>query len=72
VQREALEAKRVSPERIYVDHGLTGTTRERPGLREGLAACRSSDMLVVTKLDRLARTVECTLSVTPARIRRRK
>jgi DNA invertase Pin-like site-specific DNA recombinase len=47
----------VSPERIYVDHGLTGTTREGPGLREALAACRSGDMLVVTKLARLARSL---------------
>ena len=34
--------------------GLTGTNRERPGLREALAACREGDTLVVTKLDRLA------------------
>ena len=44
-------------ERIYVDHGLTGTNRERPGLREALAACRAGDTLVVTKLDRLARSL---------------
>ena len=44
-------------DRTYVDHGLTGTTRARPGLREALAACRSGDTLVVTKLDRLARSV---------------
>ena len=43
--------------RIYVDHGLTGTNRERPGLREALAACRDGDTLVVTKLDRLARSL---------------
>lgn len=42
---------------IEQDHGLTGTTRARPGLREALAACRSGDTLVVTKLDRLARSV---------------
>ena len=30
----------MSPERIYVDHGLTGTNRERPGLHEALAARR--------------------------------
>jgi len=30
------------PERIYVDHGLTGTNRARPGLREALAACRAN------------------------------
>ncbi len=33
-QREALAALGVSAERIYVDHGLTGTNRDRPGLRE--------------------------------------
>ncbi|HZJ04910.1 MAG TPA: recombinase family protein [Nocardioidaceae bacterium] len=35
---------------------MTGTNRERPGLREALAACREGDTLVVTKLDRLARS----------------
>jgi Resolvase, N terminal domain len=35
-----------------VDHGLTGTNRDRPGLRLALAACRAGDTLVVTKLDR--------------------
>jgi DNA invertase Pin-like site-specific DNA recombinase len=56
-QRDALVALGVSSERIYVDHGLTGANRERPGLREALAACREGDMLVVTKLDRLARSL---------------
>lgn len=56
-QRTGLEALGVPADRIYVDHGLTGTTRARPGLREALAACRSGDTLVVTKLDRLARSV---------------
>src|SRR4051812_14708496 len=56
-QRDSLAALGVDPERIYVDHGLTGTNRDRPGLREALAACRAGDTLVVTKLDRLARSV---------------
>jgi len=56
-QRDALEALGVKPQRIYVDHGLTGTSRARPGLREALAACRRGDTLVVTKLDRLARSL---------------
>lgn len=56
-QRDALQALGVEPERIYVDHGLTGTHRDRPGLREALAACRPGDTLVVTKLDRLARSL---------------
>ena len=56
-QRDALVALGVSPERIYVDHGLSGANRARPGLREALAACRAGDTLVVTKLDRLARSL---------------
>ena len=56
-QYEALTALGVSGERIYVDHGLTGTNRDRAGLREALAACREGDTLVVTKLDRLARSL---------------
>jgi DNA invertase Pin-like site-specific DNA recombinase len=57
VQREGLAALGVTMDRIYVDHGLTGCNRERPGLREALAACREGDTLVVTKLDRLARSL---------------
>ena len=56
-QRDALARLGVSAERTDVDHGLTGTNRERPGLREALAACRDGDTLVVTKLDRLARSL---------------
>jgi len=57
VQRDALTALGVVADRIYVDHGLTGTDRKRPGLREALAACHEGSTLVVTKLDRLARSV---------------
>jgi len=56
-QRDALTALGVAADRIYVDHGLTGTDRKRPGLREALAACHEGSTLVVTKLDRLARSV---------------
>lgn len=55
-QRQALEALGVPKDRIYVDHGLTGRNLDRPGLREAMAACRAGDALVVTKLDRLARS----------------
>ncbi len=54
---DGFAAPGVDAERVYVDHGLTGTSRARPGLREALAACRSGDTLVVTKLDRLARSL---------------
>ncbi len=56
-QRNALTGLGVTPDRIYVDHGLTGTTRARRGVREALTACRAGDTLVVTKLDRLARSL---------------
>ncbi|HEY6689159.1 MAG TPA: recombinase family protein [Propionibacteriaceae bacterium] len=56
-QRHGLRALGVGDDRIYVDHGLTGTNRNRPGLRLALAACRAGDTLVATKLDRLARTL---------------
>ena len=56
-QREALIELGVAADRIYVDHGLTGTNRARPGLNQALAAVRKGDTLVVPKLDRLARSV---------------
>ncbi len=56
-QRDALAGLGVSLGRVCVDHGLTGTNRARPGLRQALAACRTGDTLVVTKLDRLARSL---------------
>ncbi|MDZ4062347.1 MAG: recombinase family protein [Brevundimonas sp.] len=56
-QRNALFALGVDEAQIFVDHGLTGANRVRPGLREAMAACRGGDTLVVTKLDRLARSL---------------
>jgi excisionase family DNA binding protein len=56
-QRNGLHALGVGDDRVYVDHGLTGTNRDRSGLRLALAACRAGDTLVVTKLDRLARSL---------------
>jgi DNA invertase Pin-like site-specific DNA recombinase len=56
-QEAGLLALGVAPERIYTDHGLTGTNRARPGLDQALAAVRAGDTFVVPKLDRLARSV---------------
>jgi DNA invertase Pin-like site-specific DNA recombinase len=41
VQRRDLRALGVGDDCIYVDHGLTGTNRDRPGLRLARAACRA-------------------------------
>ncbi|NJO36363.1 MAG: recombinase family protein [Sphingomonadales bacterium] len=57
VQRQALRELGVEEDRIYTDHGLTGTNRARPGLDQAIAAVRRGDTLVVPKLDRLARSV---------------
>jgi DNA invertase Pin-like site-specific DNA recombinase len=56
-QRQRLRELGVTEERIYLNHGLTGTNRARPGLDQALAAVREVDTLVVPKLDRLARSV---------------
>ena len=56
-QKNILSGLGVAPDRIYTDHGFTGTSRARPGLDQALAALRPGDTLVVPKLDRLARSV---------------
>ena len=44
-------------ERIFEDHGLSGTKASRPGLDAALAELKPGDVLVVFKLDRLGRSV---------------
>ena len=56
-QRQERLALGAAEDRIYTDHGLTGTNRARPDLDQALAAVRAGDTLVVPKLDRLARSV---------------
>jgi len=57
------EALGVKPDRIYLEHGLTGTNRQRPGLDQALAAVRTCDTLVVPKPDRPARSVPDALAI---------
>ena len=56
-QRHMLHQLGVRDERMYLDHGMTGRNRSRPGLQQALAAVREGATLVVPKLDRLARSV---------------
>lgn len=56
-QIEALVSLGSDPARVYTDKGFTGSNRDRPGLAQALAALREGDRLIVTKLDRLARSV---------------
>jgi len=69
-QKAALGQLGVSADRIYTDHGLTGTNRSRPGLDQALAAVRTGDTLVVPKLDRLARSVPDARSIADALVAR--
>lgn len=62
-QKDQMRQLGVAPDRIYVDHGLSGRSIERLGLRQTLAACRAGDGLVATKLDRLARSVADAASI---------
>ncbi len=39
-QTDALLALGVPTERVFTDKGMTGTKRDRPGLKSALAACR--------------------------------
>ena len=56
-QKLELVALGVDEDRVYYDLGYTGRRADRPGLREALAAAREGDCLVVSKLDRLGRSV---------------
>lgn len=54
LQTDALRA--LGCEKVFIDHGISGAKRDRPQLDACLAALRPGDVLVVTKLDRLARS----------------
>ncbi len=56
LQRDALVAAGVAPERVYEDRA-SGARDDRPGLEACLRALRPGDVLVVWKLDRLGRTL---------------
>jgi Resolvase, N terminal domain len=65
-QRVALRELGVSEDRVYLDHGLTGRNRNRPGLQQALAAVREGDTLVVPKLDSPGRSRTPGRSATPS------
>ncbi len=56
LQRDALLAAGVAPERIYEDT-CSGTVTSRPGLARALDVAREGDALVIWKLDRVGRSL---------------
>ena len=55
--------KQVGCEKIFTDHGVSGSTSVRPGLDEVLDYTRKGDTLVIWKLDRLGRSLSHLLEV---------
>jgi DNA invertase Pin-like site-specific DNA recombinase len=55
LQLDALQA--ADCENIFSDEGISGATRNRPGLSSALSAVNKGDILVVWKLDRLGRSL---------------
>ena len=56
-QTAGLEALGVDASRIYVEKASGRSTRSRPQLEAALTSLRPGDVFVVTKLDRLSRSV---------------
>ena len=58
LRTQKAELAKLVPDQVFTDEGFSGTKRDsRAGLDQALAALREGDTLVVTKLDRLARSV---------------
>ena len=55
LQRDALAD--AGCERVFEDHGISGIAKVRPELERALEALRPGDVLVVWRLDRLARSM---------------
>lgn len=63
MQVDALLAAGVAREDIFLDEGVSGTKRTRPGLDACLAALQPGDVLVVYRIDRLGRLAGFLLTV---------
>lgn len=55
LQMDAL--KQAGCDHIFADHGISGATIERPGLRQAMNMLQKGDTLVVWRLDRLGRSL---------------
>ena len=44
-------------ERVFQDHGISGTAMERPGLQKAMGVLSKGDHFVVWRLDRLGRSL---------------
>lgn len=54
---QTLALKKANCDKVFSDHGISGSTISRPGLDSALAALKKGDTLVVWRLDRLGRSL---------------
>ena len=60
LQKDSL--KKYNCEKIFTDH-MSGSKRERPGLKSAIEFSRSGDTIVVWRLDRLGRNMEDLINI---------
>lgn len=56
-QLDALETLGVDEKHTYVEHGLTGSGRARPGQAKAISVARADDQLMGAKLERLTHSI---------------
>lgn len=63
VEQQESALREAGCEKIFVDHGVSGATRSRPELDRLLDQLRPGDVVYVTKIDRLSRSLQQMLEV---------
>ena len=63
LELQTLELRRQECEYVYADHGESGLKSDRPGLQRMLSQLTMGDIVVVTKLDRLSRSLNDMLAI---------
>jgi DNA invertase Pin-like site-specific DNA recombinase len=57
IEHQIADLQRAGCEKIFSDEGISGASKDRPGFDACMAFLEPGDMLVVYKLDRLARSI---------------
>lgn len=57
IEHQIADLRRAGCEKIFSDEGISGASKDRPGFDDCMAYLQAGDMLVVYKLDRLARSI---------------
>lgn len=65
-QIDALTAAGCDPAHLFIDRGVSGKLAKRPKLDLALAYIRPGDLLVITRLDRLGRSVKNLIELSAA------